>query len=97
MPKFYPPSELPPMRKKQTDATTQTSPPPVTWKRLMIHVFISIVLGSIVSFLGIRLTGSIAFFAVFPIALAVGIYIAKNPSGSAIEKPESASKGPVLW
>ena len=98
MAKFYPPSQLPPMGSKKIDITAQSSPPPpITQKRVVFYLLIFLVLGSIVAFIGFYFTGSIAFLAVIPVALALGWYIAKNPSDSVSPANNPPDKGPVLW
>jgi hypothetical protein len=97
--KFFPPSQLPPMRgHEELPEFEPPCPKQPTLRRRIVCVLVSALVGVGVAALGFHLSSSPVWFAALPVALAFGWYIGSNPT-----EPLQAStrgpggSGPVLW
>jgi F0F1-type ATP synthase membrane subunit c/vacuolar-type H+-ATPase subunit K len=97
--KFFPPSQLPPMREPQEEPeeTGQASEPFSRCKQIA-RVIAFLALGLAVAAVGIHLSGKLVWAAAVPVALFAGSFVAstaKQPSESPLRSKRGG--GPVLW
>ena len=97
MPKFYPPSQLPPM-KTATPESDLSSVEPLSHKRFILCLLGFALLGVASAVGGFYLSGKPVWFAAFPSFLAIGWYIAANPNKTALPpNRENRGGGNVMW
>ena len=96
--KFFPPSQLPPMQGRGEEPSEESSPPkPVSLKRRIAYVVLSLPVGFVLAAVGHNLSGSPASYAAVPIALAIGWCLGSNPEQSRKSTLQRSGDRPVLW
>ena len=96
--KFFPPSQLPPMRGRDEPPEESSPEPPLSLKRRVARVVLALLLGSGVAAVGYYLSGNYTWFAAIPVVLVLSWPFAGSTKPLLASKPSRPSKGgPVLW
>lgn len=93
--KFFPPSQLPAMRRLPSEPEEAPAPLPPVGKAL--RVVISFALGAVVAALGFWCSSSLVWFAAAPVSIALGWAFANEPFQRPRASPNRRGGGPVLW
>ena len=93
--KFFPPSQLPPMR--EMPAELEEMPTPVPRARRAFRFVLCTTAGAVVAVCGFWWSSSPVWFAAVPVLAALGWAFATEPQERPPAQESRRSGGPVLW